>query len=374
MLLKYILLGCVMLYAVQTFAQNEARDKLNFTGDFRFRVEHDWDSRKPDGTYRDDRSRLRYRLRFGFTYQATKHYSFGARIRTGRLDDQQGPHTTLGSEFSTLQLGFEKLYFQAQKGIIKGWAGKNTFPFYKTNELFWNDNVFPDGIAVMCNIPVSSVADKLQLNAGHFVVSSNGKGFDEDSYFQGIQLVSKHFDERLTLFPSFYYFNQLADIPDGQGSFTMDYAIMHLGLNFQVASKPHVSIGFDYYQNFEKLSEHDEITSDMSNQHRAEVVNIKIGKLNAKGQWSTSIYLAHIEKYAIVDYFAQNDWARWDYSSTGAAGSRLSNFQGIEVRTGYALADNTNLILRIYSVEQLVTESPEKENGNRVRIDLNVKF
>ena len=53
---------------------------------------------------RDDRSRLRYRLRFGFEYQLTPWSSFGARIRTGLPTKQQDPQLTLGDgfkEFST---------------------------------------------------------------------------------------------------------------------------------------------------------------------------------------------------------------------------------------------------------------------------------
>lgn len=50
--------------------------KLQFTGDFRFRVEHDWNSQNENGQRRNDRSRLRYRFRFGAQYQLDEH-SFG---------------------------------------------------------------------------------------------------------------------------------------------------------------------------------------------------------------------------------------------------------------------------------------------------------
>ncbi|MEL6837343.1 MAG: putative porin, partial [Bacteroidota bacterium] len=72
--------------------------KLSFTGDFRFRIEHDWNSRNASGNLRDDRSRLRYRFRFGLHYELDKHSAFGGRLRTGNINDQQGPHLTLGGE------------------------------------------------------------------------------------------------------------------------------------------------------------------------------------------------------------------------------------------------------------------------------------
>ncbi|MFK5982461.1 MAG: hypothetical protein QM499_06070, partial [Flavobacteriaceae bacterium] len=74
--------------------------KLTFTGDFRFRIEQDWNSRKLDGTYRDNRSRLRYRLRIGANYQFNHWAEIGTRIRTGYREKQQDPHLTLGDGFN----------------------------------------------------------------------------------------------------------------------------------------------------------------------------------------------------------------------------------------------------------------------------------
>ena len=104
----------ILLVPTIGFAQNDTTNtkKLSFTGDFRFRIEQDWNSRKSDGAYRDDRTRLRYRVRFGFNYQYNQWISFGARIRTGNPIKQQDPQLTLGDgfkEFSTLPIGFEKI-------------------------------------------------------------------------------------------------------------------------------------------------------------------------------------------------------------------------------------------------------------------------
>ena len=128
MLVLAVLLPTVSLAQVDTVQTT----KLTFTGDFRFRVEHDWNSRKPDGTNRDNRSRLRYRLRFGFRYQYNSRISFGARIRTGDPRKQQDPQLTLGDgfkEFNTLPIGFEKVYVNFEFNDYTIWLGKNTFPF-----------------------------------------------------------------------------------------------------------------------------------------------------------------------------------------------------------------------------------------------------
>ena len=43
--------------------------KVSYELDFRFRAEQDWSSKKSDGNLREDRTRLRYRLRTGATFK-----------------------------------------------------------------------------------------------------------------------------------------------------------------------------------------------------------------------------------------------------------------------------------------------------------------
>ena len=83
---------------------------------------------------------------------------------------------------------------------------------------------------------------------------------------------------------------------------------------------------------------------------------------------------ASLQRFSIVDYMAQNDWARWDYSSNNSPDGRLSNFQGIEITTGYSISDKMNIIAKYYFVEQLVPYGQSLENGQRFRIDLNMKI
>jgi len=58
---------CAILLAhVAALAEDPAPKRFRFFGDFRFRIEQDWDSLEGDGTERDDRLRARIRLRVGF--------------------------------------------------------------------------------------------------------------------------------------------------------------------------------------------------------------------------------------------------------------------------------------------------------------------
>ena len=361
------------------YAQNDSiNKKLSFTGDFRFRVEQDWNSRKSDGSYRDDRSRLRYRFRFGMNYQYNDWASFGMRIRTGYRIHQQDPQITLGSgfgEFGTLPIGFEKLFFKADYKWFSGWVGKNTYPFEKQNELFWSDNVYPEGIFISAKYNSDSkLLQSLKLSLGHFIIGTGGASFDQDRYFQGIQLLSKHWKDRLKIFPSFYYFKKMPNIPDGNETYNLDYSIVHIGTKVKIIENPSVSVGVDLYNNVEDLSKNDSIPQNLQDQKKGIVMALSIGDFKKKGDWTIQAYYTYLERYAAVDFLAQNDWTRWDYSDQGSPAGRLTNFKGVEFRVGYVINKNFRLKLRYFVVDQIIPYGIANETGNRVRLDLDIGF
>lgn len=377
--MKFSLLSILLLFGFNSFGQIDSTfTGLKLTGDFRFRIEHDWNSQNSNGVLRNDRSRLRYRFRFGMNYFLDKNSSFGGRLRTGNINDQQGPHITLGGnqgEFGLVKIGLEKLFYQFQNKNLKVWVGKNTIPMQKINELFWNDNVFPEGIGLKYKFKFKKkFIQSLAINAGHFIINSNNQTFNKDSYFQFFQLESNLINKRITLFPALYYFNKIGNFPDGKQTHNLDYTILHIGSLFGITKNSTVKLGVEYYLNLENYTQNDSIPTNLKDQKKGFVISAKYGDVKEKGNWLIHLYYANLEKFAVVDYFSQNDWARWDYSSVNAAGSRISNFYGFELRVGYALKNKFNLILRSYFVEELITVGNFKENGSRVRLDLNIGF
>jgi len=371
-----VLLLCILSYNV--FGQIDTNhSKIAFEADFRFRLEQDWNSKKSDGSFREDRSRMRYRARVGLNYQIKQQYSFGLRIRTGNPIKQQDPQLTLGDgsdEFGTLAVGFEKAYFKYENKSYELWLGKNSFPFEKNNELFWSDNVFPEGAFLKKKFAFeNSFIDNFNISAGHFIINSMGASFDKDSYFSGAQISCSLKNERIFLFPSFYLFNNISNIPDGNGTFKLNYAIIHLGTRIQVSKAP-LFVEFDFYSNLEDYSSNDSISNTLSDQTSGFVSAISYGKLNTRGDWNFKLTHAYLQQFSAVDFLAQNDWARWDYSSFGSPDGRLTNLQGIEVVASYLLEKNIKLTTKFYQVEQLIKNGVEEENGSRIRFDVDIKF
>ena len=365
----------ILISTSKAFSQSDSLfSKLSYEMDYRFRAEQDWDSRKSDGTYRDDRSRLRYRLRAGATYSSNE-YSFGLRIRTGYQRKQQDPQLTLGKglkEFGTLPIGFEKTYFQYNKHNFKIWVGKNTYPFKKNNELFWSDNIFPEGIAInkMFNLKKGILKD-INLIVSHFIIGSNNKTFLDDAYFQGAQINLNSRKNKFEFASALYRLNNIPNIPDGGHTFEIQYSIIHIRSKFNLAS---FSFDIDYYKNLNRYNNNINIQEEFRNQNAGYSVGIQYGQIKSAIKWMYKLTYTYLERYSILDYMSQNDWARWDYSSSNSPDGRLSNYKGIEAVIAYAVTKKINLVSKYYLVEQLIPFGTAKENGQRIRFDINVKI
>lgn len=366
------------IFAISLTAQSsKEKSNITYTSDFRFRIEQDWNSKKSDGTFREDRTRLRYRVRAGMHYEKS-WYKTGFKLRTGNPIKQQDPQLTLGDgfkEFSTLPIGLEKAYFKGKINSYTIWLGKNTYPFEKNNELYWSDNVYPEGVFFSKGFSTNShFIDSLDLKGGHFVISSNGTSLVQDSYFQGYQLYASLFSNRIELFPSLYIFKNMPSIPDGNETFNLDYSIFHLGSRYKLMANNLVALEIDYCKNLNNYSMNEFISQNLKQQNASFIIGLRYGKKNRIGDYLFKVSYAYLQRFSAVDYLAQNDWARWDYSSLESPDGRLTNLQGMEIVASYMIDEKVNLTMKYYSVKQLISYGSAKENGSRIRLDLDAKF
>lgn len=368
----------IFSFGIQLLGQSkDDHSSLTFQGDFRFRLEQDWNSRKSDGTYREDRSRMRYRLRAGVTY-TDSWYETGFRMRTGNPIKQQDPQLTLGDgfeEFSTLPIGLEKAYFEGKLRNYQFWLGKNSFPFKKTNELYWSDNVFPEGVFLSKGIALeNTILDSLDFRIGHFIISTSNESFASDAYFQGAQIYAELLEGRIQFYPALYILKNIPNIPDGNSFFVQNYGIVHLGSTIHLLEDKKLSLEIEFSRNLESYDSNEFISPAFKNQKNGMVVGLQYNNLRAKKDWFLKLSYAYLEQFAALDYLAQNDWARWDYSSNGSPDGRLTNLKGIEFVAAYQLDNKAVLKMKYYKVNQLLSYGLAKETGDRIRFDIDVRF
>ena len=168
------------------------------------------------------------------------------------------------------------------------------------------------------------------------------------------------------------YFNRLPLLPDTPDTTLYDHPIVSGQFRWKWKKGRGLSLGYEGAYNLDPPD--DLAQSAWNDQGIGHVVHLIYGGLKKKGDWKVGVSLAYLEKFATIDYFAQNDWARWDHSSVGSADGSLTNMQGARLTVGWMALDGFDVTLIGYSAERIRAEGPEKQRGDRLRLDFTWKF
>jgi len=367
--MKRLLVMSFVLFAFMAntaLAQEKKADKLKLYGDVRFRTELDRDSKKSDGSMRADRDRFRFRFRFGFKYALNENVEFGGRIRSGNPDNAQSPHVTLGDEFNSKDLSIDKAYIKYSSNGFYVWAGKNSMNMWEPDEMLWDGDVNPEGIGLGHKLQLGDNG-KLAVNAGYFVVYNttgivDGKpkqtfGQHANASFGQLKYCSKIGDNKLVIAPGL--------LKTYMPGMSWNYNIFSGFILFKTNTG--LSMNLDYFKNLADLKDHVDPNFEDQTTGFAGTIGYAFNK-----KISAKVSYAQIQKYAVVDMFAQDDWVRWG----NAVMTRSSNFGGFGVAVKYKLAKNFNTQLKFWNVEGLAkaTGASDLETGTRIRWDFNIKF
>lgn len=334
--------------------QAEESGKITYNGDLRLRYENDFASQK------NNRNRLRLRARFTLHYKPEENWDVGVRFRTGNHRSQQSPHLTfLTSEGSPddFSFVFDKLFVQYRNQEFQAWLGRNSFPFWTPNELFWDSDVTPTGAAIRFNHDFAN--SSLETSLAAMILPDGALGLHQP--ILGAQLKYEWAPKenfQLILSPAFHYMFGREDdhtfLLDKNGE--RDYAIgaLNTQLTSHLINTP-ITLGADLYHNF--------IEQDWGF-----TFSTTLGKLKSPGDWLFSYTYAHLEPLAVNASYAQDDWLRFGNGRTGQTQS--SGFFGHELRAAYQLSESIDLTARLF----LTNSISSGQNSNRFRLDVNIKF
>lgn len=346
--------------------------RLHWQADIRLRFESDWASRQADGAERADRSRFRTRARLALRIAPVSLLTLGVRARSGSRDSQQSPHVTIadldGNPPGDRHALLDQWYAQVSGARFSAWGGRNGFPFWKQNELFWDDDVTLAGVAARYGTAWKGL--RLTLNAGGFALPDGGTGFN-GSMGAG-QLVVSAPAGPLALTGAAGVF-VLDGAPGAEhlraGNGARDYTIWvgNVQAQWRAWGRP-VTLGLDVMHNGEDYSaaDPDPVTAANHDQRDGFVASLGVGGLGPGGAWSVGYAYARIETLAVNASYAQDDWVRWG----SAAQTDSSDLRGHEIRVGYALSGSSNLLARVYLVEAITSV----QDGKRFRLDFNHTF
>ncbi|MDM8559460.1 putative porin [Candidatus Parabeggiatoa sp. HSG14] len=364
-----ILTTCTMV------VPNTVQADISLSGDFRFRLEADWDSHKTNGSEREDRNRARIRARVNLNYDHEDWLAVGARLRSGSDDNHVSPHITIvdfdDNNTGDAHFNLDKWFFKVKNNGAWGWVGRNSIPFWKQNEMFWDDDATPAGIAA--GFKKNFGGTGIAINTGYLSLPAGMQKFSGSLGLAQAVLSTKVGANKFTAAAGFmgFYANPENDkdaehksLWDNNGKRDYRLWIASLQGKFKAGTLP-LALGLDYMHNAKGYSETDIDPFTAANHDDTDgyVFSAKLGQLKNKGDWLLGYYYSHIETFAVNSSYAQDDWGRWNEQG--------SNIKGHEFRAAYQAVKNLNIVARFYSVET-ITDDPQ--DGNRFRIDFNLKF
>ena len=311
--------------------------KVNMFGDVRFRAEWD-DSEKQDGTTRD-RNRLRYRARLGVAFQPNDQWS--GKIRLATTSNQNAPHvdfTTIGDTADT-SIGVDIAYI-AYTGVndLTVIVGKTPLNFWQQTEVFWDNDITPEGLAVVYN------AGPVTLNAAYAVLEEGG--WEDDMTLVTYQAVFGGGDAmKYTLAAGG------ASVDDPLNTLNAE---SHWVVNGQLKSGAWL-VGADYLQ------------SDADEEDTAYVVQ-------GRYKFGDSPFGIRLYYYSVETNATPGDglFTQDNFPSAEAA---ADNFDGYRLQLDYKVAKNTSIDVRYYDTE-IITEGVDEQDAKRSRLqaNFNVKF
>jgi hypothetical protein len=344
---------------------------LTFYGDLRLRYEADWDSQTTAGAAREDRHRARLRARAGFNYRASDDWSFGARLRTGDSRSQQSPHLTFISDDDMrddLDFVLDRYFVQYKHGSFTGWGGRNISPFWQQNELFWDEDVTPTGLAGICDSRLGE--GTLSSIVGAFFLPDGG-------YDLNGQMLAGQIKYALPVKPSQFIFAGGLYFMNGESGANnllnrngdRDYFIGQASAQWSVPiGKFPLTLGADVMKNFMDYDAADVAPFPATDDDETFgfVLSALLGQLKQRNDWLVGYYYSHIETFSVNASYAQDDWVRFGNGPQTSG----SDIKGHEIRLAYALSKNINLMARLYLVDAITTV----QDGKRFRLDLNWRF
>jgi hypothetical protein len=172
--------------------------KLKFSGDLRGRLEGFWYDTDASGSRKEDRRRIRYRLRLNADAVINDHSAVSILIGSGDIDSRSG-NQTLGSpaHFGSNELDIRRAYLiimpfskgslPNRDGHLKFHFGRVPMPFVWKNGkdiMLWDNDINPAGLSTRFDIALSE-AGSFFANLGYFIIDENSSALDP--YLAGFQ-------------------------------------------------------------------------------------------------------------------------------------------------------------------------------------------
>ena len=355
-------------------------DPIVFSGDMLFRHEMIKDELTPGG-FNAERVRERLRLRLKGDVKINDATSATFRIATGST--AATATTTRFNDMGNFNSGngivLDMAYFKyTASEIFSVTAGKMMNPFYQVNDVVFDSDIAPEGVALKYAQKFDTTEVWAALGNSWLAErtgSTGTPGSMDDTMLVGAQVGANYKADafNVLLVASNYNFANMkgyAAPATTQGNtytganFAFDYKLTSIGLEVgtKLADIPFVFFG-------------DSITNGaegVSNNKTATTFGVKINKLKEKGSWTASVDTREVQKDSLPGVFTDGD------SSGGGA-----NISSLRVRFGYQLGDNASMYLNYLDGKKAINTvdtatgvavTDISTKANRMQLDFAMNF
>lgn len=339
-------------------------------GDFRYRHESIDDT----DTGADKRNRNRIRARLGFKAEINDEWNAIFRIATGSSDSPTSTNQTLGDSgsdsFSSKDIWLDWAYADwhpASMPELNVYFGKMKNPFYNVgkNQLIWDGDVSPEGIAARKVIKLNDSTEAVFTGAGYWLAERSG---DADASFWGLQGYLKHkFDNGNNLICGLTYYD-LGNVDDttlsgvglngnssnGSGGYMYDFDIIEgfAEYGFKLNEMPLAVFG-NYVEN----------TAAPSGRNSGYLIGARLNKAKKPGSWQFTYNYRDLQSDAVFAGLTDSDFI---LGGTGGRGHKLGY--------KYQLAKNVQAALTYFIAERDNRSGSGNQDVKLLQADLIFKF
>ena len=360
-------------------------------GDFRFRYINGGDEvtaeEGSDSAMKRSGNTMNYRFRAGVKYRLSEKLSFKGRLRTfssGIGRSGQGSYYEMGRDFAPASMGLDLAYVKAKFMGLKIKLGKQPLPFWKQSEVYWDDDVTPEGLTLSKSFGITD-SMKIRPVFGYYVVreagfideNDNDTKDNADATMMAFQLKGKWSMMNSKLKWGIGMLNISNFHSDsGESLYTVGKEGRDYSLNLVVSahwmsmlgSLPW-GVGFDYISNGGEVADEDESDEALKSETSAMAFNVKLGKLKEQGDWKARVTYAQVGKHAVHPRFSQNHWTM--------SSDLLSNYAGFGLDLMYACTKESNVAFRWYNIAAKKGDSGDAAKDRKsslMMVDYSVSF
>jgi hypothetical protein len=322
--------------------------------------------------------RQRVRARVGFVSQVTDEVEAGVRIASGNSNDARSTNQDLNNYFVKKDLWLDRAYVNWHPSDVPGLkliAGKMAQPWVAEDQLIWDDDVNPEGIASLYSRKFGGVevfgstgAFTLQNN-----VNGNGNQFTDDLRLISAQLGTRFAPTdniKVTLGGSLYHYHLDGDSPlvppnpaatlrlSANGNTTSQFQLyegfgdVDIG-GLKIADMP---LPLKFYGQYVKNPNANGPQSD-------EDMGWLLGVKTTVWRFGLNYNYRNVQRNAVVGAFFDSDFAN------GFTGSRGSKYQ-----VSYPIAKNFTFWTTYFRTESNTASTQAGSDVNTWQIDVVASF